>query len=139
MIFDLLNTSPMSIKIWPIHQFKLIHFQSRLCNDIWSFVKQRYDSNLLKFLFVIYFAYDHIQQPTIPQGLTEFIVNAYVDLRKESREFTSGICYNYYFISLFLFILYGFDWQVGNIKKPVRYFQFCVFHRQLPNWSCLTL
>ena len=47
---------------------------------------------------MIKFANWRIQQPTIPQGLTEFIVNAYVDLRKESREFTSGKCYNYYFI-----------------------------------------
>lgn len=125
-----------------------------------------------KFLFVVSFAKNYIQQPTIPQGLTEFIVNAYVDLRKESREFTSGICYNYYFIpyldglfDLLKWIAFSrwwltilphanfgpnahweftphfivFEWQLGNMKKPVRYFQFYVFLHQLQNSSCLTL
>ena len=31
------------------------------------------------------------KQPTVPLSLTEFIVNAYVELRKESKGFTSGI------------------------------------------------
>ena len=30
------------------------------------------------------------KNPTVPAGLTEFIVNAYVELRKEAREFTSA-------------------------------------------------
>ena len=30
------------------------------------------------------------KQPLVPAGLTEFIVNAYVELRKEAREFTSA-------------------------------------------------
>jgi DNA replication licensing factor MCM7 len=30
------------------------------------------------------------KQPTVPQHLTDFIVNAYVELRKDSREFTSA-------------------------------------------------
>merc|ERR1719356_2155749 len=31
-----------------------------------------------------------LKNPTVPASLTEFIVNAYVELRKESREFTSA-------------------------------------------------
>ena len=30
------------------------------------------------------------KQPLVPASLTEFIVNAYVELRKDAREFTSA-------------------------------------------------